>query len=122
MARRKLGQLEAEILAVLASGRGRPFSIIALQGLLDGPPAATTIHTVLTRLLAKGMVTREAAGRGFVYTLTVDESEVAAEKMFSPLRSAHDPHSVLNQFARGLSPEEIEALEAILRARGEDVS
>jgi predicted transcriptional regulator len=119
MVRRKLGQLEAEILAVLA-GEGRPVSVLELQRLLEGPPAPTTIHTVLTRLLQKQMVVREPHGKSFLYQLAVDESEVAAEKMFSPLRSAHDPKSVLSQFAQGLSPEELAVLRGVLEAHGEE--
>lgn len=113
MARRRLGQLEAEILAVLA-GNVDAMSIASLLHHLEGPPAHTTVHTVLSRLIHKGMVRRQPEGKGYAYELTVDESEVAAEKMFSPLRSANDPRLVLNQFARGLSPQEVQALLSVL--------
>lgn len=114
MTRRKLGQLEAETLAVLA-GQDRPVTIPVLLGGLVGPPARTTVHTVLARLIDKGMVKRTLQGRRYVYELTVDESELAAERMFSPLRSANDPTLVLSQFARGLDSDESEMLRRILR-------
>lgn len=117
MSRRQLGQLEAEILAVLAS-KEAPVTIADLVDDLAGPPAHTTVHTVLGRLLKKGMLERTRDGRSYVYHLTVDESQVAADKMFSPLRSARDPRLVLNQFAQGLSPDEVKSLRAVLDEAG----
>lgn len=114
MSRRKLGQLEAEILAVLA-GQDSPVTIASLLDELEGPPARTTVHTVLARLIDKEMVKRTPQGRSHAYALMVDESEVAAEKMFSPLRSANDPALVLSQFARGLEGQEVDWLRRILR-------
>ncbi|MFC4563411.1 BlaI/MecI/CopY family transcriptional regulator [Nocardiopsis mangrovi] len=118
MPRRKLGQLEAEVLAVLA-GAGDHLSTAELCAELDGDPAYTTVNTVLFRLLDKRMVDRIPRGRGYAYRLVVDESEVAAERMFGHLRVASDPSGVLNQFVSGLHPEEAEALRAVLDQRRE---
>ena len=114
MSRRKLCQLEAEILAVLA-GQDSPVTITPLLEHLDGPPARTTVHTVLARLIDKGMVKRTPQGRRHAYELIVDESEIVAKKMFSSLRSANDPTLVLGQFTRGLDAHEVESLRRILR-------
>lgn len=118
MVRKKLGQLEAEVLAVLAGAEGY-LSTGELLEELDGAPAYTTVNTVLFRLLDKKMVERSQRGRGFVYRLVVDESELAAERMFDHLRVANDPSSVLNQFIHGLSTSEEKALRALLGRREE---
>ncbi|MDA2813437.1 BlaI/MecI/CopY family transcriptional regulator [Nocardiopsis sp. RSe5-2] len=113
MSRRRLGQLEAEVLAVLAETDGF-LSTGELRERLDGDPAYTTVNTVLFRLYDKGMVERSQRGRAYVYRLTVDESGLAAERMFDHLRVASDPAGVLNQFVHGLSAEEAAALRAVL--------
>ncbi|MFC3996219.1 BlaI/MecI/CopY family transcriptional regulator [Nocardiopsis sediminis] len=113
MSRRRLGQLEAEVLAVLAEADDY-VSTSELCTRLAGDPAYTTINTILFRLHDKNMVERVQRGRAFVYRLVVDESEVAAERMFSHLRVASNPSSVLNQFVSGLNPEEADALRAVL--------
>lgn len=113
MSRRRLGQLEAEVLAVLA-GAGDFMSTSELQERLEGRPAYTTINTILFRLRDKQMVERVQRGRAFAYRLVVDESEVAAERMFGHLRVASDPSDVLNQFVRRLEPAEAEALREVL--------
>ncbi|MGW0200451.1 BlaI/MecI/CopY family transcriptional regulator [Nonomuraea sp. NPDC003201] len=116
MTRRKLGQLEAEVLAVLA-GADTFLSTSELRERLDGAPAHTTINTILFRLLDKGLVIRERRGRGFAYRLTANESGLAAERMFGHLRLAHDPSDVLSHFVHGLSPTEEAALRAVLDDR-----
>lgn len=113
MSRRKLGQLEAEVLAVLAGTDGY-LSTSELRERLDGDPAYTTINTILFRLLDKKMVERSQRGRAFAYRLVVDESEVAAEHMFDHLRVASDPSSVLSQFVHGLNASEAAALRAVM--------
>ncbi|WP_046470269.1 BlaI/MecI/CopY family transcriptional regulator [Allosalinactinospora lopnorensis] len=113
MSRRKLGQLEAEVLAVLAGADGY-LSTSELCERLNGDPAYTTVNTILFRLLDKKMVERSQRGRAFVYRLLVDESEIAAERMFGHLRVASDPSHVLSQFAHGLNNSEAAALRAVL--------
>jgi predicted transcriptional regulator len=118
VSRRRLGQLEAEVLAVLAGADGY-LSPAELRERLAGTPAHTTVNTVLFRLLDKKMVERLPRGRGFVYRLVADESGLAAERMFTHLRLAHNPSSVLSQFVQGLSASEEAALRAFLDERGE---
>lgn len=117
VSRRKLGQLEAEVLAVLAGTEGF-LSPAELRLRLEGDPAHTTVNTILFRLLDKRMVERVQQGRGFVYRLTADESGLAAERMFGHLRLANDPSSVLSQFVNGLSESEEAALRAVLDQHG----
>lgn len=117
MSRRRLGQLEAEVLAVLA-GAEDFLSPAELRQRLDGNAAHTTVNTILFRLLDKKMVERAQQGRGFVYRLTADESGLAAERMFGHLRLANDPSGVLSQFVSGLSESEEAALRAVLDQHG----
>ncbi|MGW0197173.1 BlaI/MecI/CopY family transcriptional regulator [Nonomuraea sp. NPDC003201] len=119
MSRRKLGQLEAEVLAVLAGADGfLPPQEICDR--LDGDPAYTTVNTILFRLLDKRLVERTKQGRAYAYRLTADESGLAAERMFGHLRLAHNPSAVLGQFVHGLSPQEEAALRALLEGSGSD--
>ncbi|GAA5063393.1 BlaI/MecI/CopY family transcriptional regulator [Thermocatellispora tengchongensis] len=113
MPRRKLGQLEAEVLAVLA-GADDFLSPGDIAERLEGGTAYTTVNTILFRLLEKNLVERARKGRAYVYRLTADESGLAAERMFGHLRLAHDPSGVLTHFVHGLSPEEEAALRALL--------
>ncbi|WP_019632422.1 BlaI/MecI/CopY family transcriptional regulator [Actinomadura atramentaria] len=113
MVRRRLGQLEAEILAALAGSDG-PLSPGEIRDRLDGDPAYTTVNTVLFRLHDKGLVTRERDGRHFRYRIVVDESRLVASRMHDHLRYASDPSGVLAQFVRSLSSEEEAALRSVL--------
>ncbi|RFU42740.1 BlaI/MecI/CopY family transcriptional regulator [Actinomadura logoneensis] len=113
MTRRRLGQLEAEVLAALAAAE-RPVSTAQLRDALTGAPAYTTVNTILFRLLGKGLVSRMREGRHFLYKLAVDESLLVADQMRARLRVASDPREVLARFVATLSREEELTLRAIL--------
>ncbi|MEW2353118.1 BlaI/MecI/CopY family transcriptional regulator [Spirillospora sp. NPDC029432] len=114
MPRRPLGQLEAEVLAALADADG-PVSTAELQARIPGDCAYTTINTILFRLHAKQLVTRDRQGRHFLYRLAVDESRLVADRMHDHLRLASDPSTVLSRFVQNLSSDEERALRAVLR-------
>ena len=59
--------LEALVLSALREAEG-PVTAGWVQERLGGDLAHTTDITILTRLLAKGAVTRERAGRSFAWT------------------------------------------------------
>ncbi|MGW4024898.1 BlaI/MecI/CopY family transcriptional regulator, partial [Streptomyces sp. NPDC005009] len=65
--RRGQGELEALVLAALREADG-PATAGWVQERLGGGLAYTTVITILTRLLAKGVVTRERTGRSFAWT------------------------------------------------------
>ena len=112
-ARRQVGELEAEVLSVLAGSDGW-LTPSEVQSALDGDLAYTTVATILTRLCTKELATREGEGRTFRYRLAVDESDLIAGRMHSQLRHANDPAGALGQFVSGLSPDEEAALRAVL--------
>ncbi|MFN8017601.1 MAG: BlaI/MecI/CopY family transcriptional regulator [Acidimicrobiales bacterium] len=111
--RRQVGELEAEVLSVLA-GSDRALTPGEVQADLGGELAYTTIATILTRLCSKELAAREGQGRGYRYRLAVDESDLIAGRMHSQLRYAHDPAGALGHFVSGLSPEEEAALKRVL--------
>ena len=76
-----LGPLEAEVMAALWRA-DEPVSVRDVVDRLNAeraaPLAYTTVMTVLSRLAGKGVLVREARGRGFVYTPAVaDTAEIA---------------------------------------------
>ncbi|KRV48967.1 CopY family transcriptional regulator [Wenjunlia vitaminophila] len=110
--RRGQGELEAEVLAVL---RGAPGAVGAawVRERLAGSPAYTTVVTILTRLLAKGAVTRRKAGRSFVWT-AADGAGVAALRMRRVLDGESDRGAVLARFVTALRPDDEQVLRDLL--------
>ncbi len=71
--RRGQGELEALVLSALKEADG-PATAGWVQERLGGDLAYTTVITILTRLLAKGAVTRERSGRSFAWTCALDQA------------------------------------------------
>ncbi|MGW5676616.1 BlaI/MecI/CopY family transcriptional regulator [Streptomyces sp. NPDC003860] len=116
--RRGQGELEAEVLAVLQAAPG-PQSTAWVQERLGGSLAYTTVITILTRLLAKGAVTREKSGRSFVWTPAADEAGLAALRMRRVLDGESDREAVLARFVTALAPGDEQVLRALLERAGE---
>lgn len=120
--RRGQGELEALVLAALREADG---SATAgwVQERLGGDLAYTTVITILTRLLAKDLVTRERAGRSFAWTPASDHAGLAAHKMRRVLDAESDREAVLASFVTGLGPDDERLLRELLgrpRSEGED--
>jgi predicted transcriptional regulator len=114
---RRRGALEQDVLGCLAAA-GRPRTVAEVQGELGGTLAYTTVLTALTRLHAKGALTREPAGRGYAYSLAADpaamEASVTARRMSRLLDSGDDRAGVLARFVADLSPEDERLLTDLL--------
>jgi predicted transcriptional regulator len=114
--RRPAGALEAEVLAVLQAADG-PLSPGQVQRLLAARQPAelsySTVVTIMSRLHAKGLLTRERAGRGFIYT-PVDAASVAARRMGRALDAGPSHDAVLVRFASGLSSRDARLLRQLL--------
>jgi len=87
-----LGPLEAEVMGVLWRA-GEPTSVREVVDRLnagrESPLAYTTVMTVLTRLAGKGVLAREARGRGFVYTPAVaDTADIAVRGVLAEFGDA----------------------------------
>jgi predicted transcriptional regulator len=114
---RPRGALEREVLACLAAA-GRPLAPADVQAGLGGRLAYTTVMTTLSRLHAKGAVTRQQAGRGYVYALQGDagdaQASMTARRMLRLLEGGSDRASVLSRFVADLSQEDEQLLTGLL--------
>ncbi len=101
-ARRAAGQLEAAVLGVLqqASGALSPGEVREDVG---GDLAYTTVVTILTRLHAKGVLSRHKTGRVYRYAPVADEPGLAARQMARVLDAEADREAVLARFVSSLS-------------------
>ncbi|RNG37281.1 BlaI/MecI/CopY family transcriptional regulator [Streptomyces botrytidirepellens] len=111
--RRGQGELEAQVLAALREAP-EPASTAWVQEKLGGALAYTTVITILTRLLAKGAVTREKVGRSFMWTAAADEAGLAALRMRRVLDKESDREAVLASFVTGLSQQDEQMLRELL--------
>jgi predicted transcriptional regulator len=76
--------------------------------------AYTTVMTVLDRLGAKEMVSRERDGRAFRYTAALSREAATAELLHATLDRSGDRTAALVHFARTVDPAEAAALRAAL--------
>lgn len=113
MTRRPDGALEQDVLRVLwdADGALLPGEI---NERLDAGYAYTSIATVLSRLHAKGLVTRAPAGRAYAYSASVDEPDLAVRRIGEVLDATSDRSQVLSRFIGGLSAREAKTIRALL--------
>ncbi|MFJ5547620.1 BlaI/MecI/CopY family transcriptional regulator [Streptomyces sp. NPDC093225] len=117
--RRGQGELEAQVLGALGRAPG-PVTAAWVQERLPDGLAYTTVVTILTRLHAKGAVTRERAGRSFEWVPVADEAGLAALRMRRVLDAEADRQAVLASFVTALPPGDEELLRALLARTGED--
>ncbi|MFE6618082.1 BlaI/MecI/CopY family transcriptional regulator [Streptomyces sp. NPDC008086] len=117
--RRGQGELEALVLSALQEADG-PATAGWVQERLGGDLAYTTVITILTRLLAKGAVTRERAGRSFAWTPASDQAGLAAHRMRKVLDGESDREAVLASFVTGLGPDDERLLRELLGESGSE--
>ena len=97
----RLGGLEAELMELLWAA-GEPLGVRELAGLLPGPPrAASTIVTVLTHLMDKGLVERAGDGRRYTYRPAGDPDQLTARAIERLLAAAGDRRAVLAHLVTG---------------------
>ncbi|KAF4408535.1 MULTISPECIES: BlaI/MecI/CopY family transcriptional regulator [Streptomyces] len=111
--RRGQGELEGQVLAALREAPG-PVNAAWVQERLGGDLAYTTVITILTRLHAKGAVSRERTGRSFEWTPTADEAGLAALRMRKMLDAESDRKAVLASFVTALPPGDEQLLRRLL--------
>ena len=120
--RRPAGALEAEVLAVLRVA-GTPLSPGQVRERLaareQGELSYSTVVTIVSRLHAKGLLARERAGRGFVYT-PLDAASLAAVQMSRALDGDADHRAVLSRFVSGLSGRDARLLRRLLVDDGQE--
>jgi predicted transcriptional regulator len=111
--RRAAGELEAAVLAVLQSGGGAMTPAQVREGLGDDL-AYTTVVTILSRLHAKGVLSRLRSGRAYSYAPVADEPGLAARRMRGVLDAEADREAVLARFVSGLSGQDEQLLRRML--------
>jgi predicted transcriptional regulator len=118
---RPRGALERQVLACLAAA-DRPMTPSEVLADLGGGLAYTTVMTTLTRLHAKGALTREPVGRAYAYSLVADPSAVGstvtAQRMRRLLEAGQDRAGVLARFVADLRPEDEQLLADLLADSG----
>lgn len=107
------------MLAALRAASG-PVTAGMVRELLGGDLAHTTVITILTRLHAKGAVSRKRAGRSFEWTAVADEAGLAALRMRRVLDGESDREAVLTRFVTGLSSEEEQLMRELLAQAEEE--
>jgi predicted transcriptional regulator len=103
------------VFAALVAGGGS-MTTGEVRDAIGGDLAYTTVMTVLARMQAKGLATRDRAGRSFAYTAVVDDAAVTAHQIHQLLDARGNRAAVLTRFASGLSPEESRLLVDLLDA------
>jgi predicted transcriptional regulator len=117
--RRGPGELEVQVLSALRAAEA-PATAGWVKERLGGDLAYTTVITILTRLLAKGAVTRERTGRSFAWTPVSDEAGLAAHRIRKLLDGESDREAVLTSFVTSLTPDDEKLLRELLgQATGE---
>lgn len=116
--RRARGELEAEVIAALAAA-GEPATVQEVQRSVDSDLSYTAVHTILNRLVEKGLVERTPAGRGHVYRPSQGAAEVIAGHMEALLDRGPSRTEVLQSFLGTLSAEDSDQLRAWLDERAE---
>lgn len=118
MSGRRKGELEQLILATLWASES-PLTVVDVRSAFGEPiPANTTIITVLERLRAKGLVSREKTGTdSYRYTTTSDHNVHIADSMANALATSSDRSLALMNFTGQLSDEDKELLRRMLDSR-----
>ena len=117
MTKRPDGQLEYDVLGVLWASE-TPMAPADVNERLNLGLAYTTVATVLTRLHAKGLVTREASGRAYVYRAMIDETDFALRRIDDALAATSDRVKVLARFVSRMSAREAAQLRTLLDDQG----
>jgi predicted transcriptional regulator len=114
--RRAAGALEAEVMTVLQQA-GRGLNAAEVQSLLTGALAYTTVVTILSRMHAKGLLTRDKDGRSFRYAPVSDEAGLVARRMHHEMAAEPDRQAVLARFVDTLSDQDERLLRELLDRR-----
>lgn len=114
---RPRGSLEREVLACLAAA-GQPLTAAEVRAEIGADTAYTTVMTTLTRLHAKGALSREPVGRAYAYDLVGDlqdaPSSITARRMHQLLGGQANRTGVLTRFVAELNPDDEQLLATLL--------
>jgi predicted transcriptional regulator len=115
MPQRERGELGTFIMNVLWDASDGATGNDVLAAFPDPKPAMTTVLTVLTRLLDKGLIRREKQdGRGYRYFATTPRTDTLVNDMVRTLTASPDRSLTLLNFAGNLTDEDREVLRRAL--------
>ncbi|UYQ60593.1 BlaI/MecI/CopY family transcriptional regulator [Streptomyces peucetius] len=114
---RRLGELEAEIMDRLWRWQ-TPSTVRRIVDDLNRsrPIAYTTVMTVADILHTKGWLRREKVGRAWVYEARQSREQYTAGLMQAALGDTENRQGALLHFVEHMSTEDVQALDAALRA------
>ena len=115
---REFGDLEAAIMDRLWSSE-QPLTVREMLDELatDRRLAYTTVMTVMDNLYRKGWLTRELAGRAYLYRPVSSRQEYSAELMRQALAGSGDEVATLLRFVDHMTDEEATAVRDAIRGR-----
>ncbi|HEV8653747.1 MAG TPA: BlaI/MecI/CopY family transcriptional regulator [Actinomycetes bacterium] len=117
MALRGFGQLERAIMEVVWSADRPVTGREVVDDLAHTRSVAyTTVLTVMDRLVRKGVLAKQRAGRAHRYHARVSRDAYTATLMAAVLGDAADPTAALLHFVDQLPPAEADGLRAALDA------
>jgi predicted transcriptional regulator len=113
----RFGDLEAAIMDVVWAA-GAPLRVreVADQLNRDRPLAFNTVQTVMDNLHRKGWLTRQKAGRAYLYVAERSREDYVASLLGEALAVASDPAATLVRLVENMDPAEIAQLRAALDA------
>ncbi|MEV8524092.1 MULTISPECIES: BlaI/MecI/CopY family transcriptional regulator [unclassified Streptomyces] len=103
-----------EVLDTLQHAAPEALSPREVKNELGGGLSYSTVVTALSRMHAKGLLTRTLRGRAFAYTPVTDEPGLAAREMGKVLEGRPDREAVLTRFVDDLSADDEELLRRLL--------
>lgn len=113
-----LGDLEQAVMDVLwTDDTGHGLTVREVSDRLTGRDLAyTTVMTVLSRLEAKGVTSRERDGRAWRYRPASSRESLTAQAMRSPLHdlSSTDRQAAILHFLAEASADDLEAVRAAM--------
>jgi len=116
--RRTAGRLEQDVYQAVRSAGSGGATAAAVIATVDPALAYTTVVTTLSRLLDRGVLSRERVGRAAVYLVAGDSGAVVAtstaRRMHRLLAAAPDRSGALAHFVAGLGPEDEARLVRLL--------
>lgn len=117
IAGRRVGDLEGEVLEQLWVAADWLSGREVWERLGDESRAYTTVMTVLSHLVGKGLVERVERGRGHVYRAAGNPDELTAQAIGSLLSATADPRAALAHFVESLDDPKLVAELAELLER-----
>jgi predicted transcriptional regulator len=120
----RLGDLEAEVMRVMWELDEATVQDVQCALAPTRASAYTTLMTVMTRLAAKGVLTRRKEGRAYVYAAALEQATVAGSLLESLVGRVFGGSSTraiaqLLETDAAVDDAELERLEQLIRAKRE---